>query len=188
MPFASWCFRAFLRRHLAVQGDLLNTLWPLSCLLANPDRILMLAPHQERVFLLLGSISDNRCCGLQFYTASELRPVVPELFYTAFKVQASWNLPKVPMPWLAQTMAFGALSSYLRCNDWGLCILDVEWRPGSANQPLYSVICRRCYCSSCLFIDMPLGWCQGQETEDSEEHALGQRSFARGRHGRCPVP
>ena len=70
------------------KGDLLDFLWPLRCLLANPDRILKLTPHQEHVFLL-GSISATRCCGLQFYTASELEPLVPELFYTALKVQAS---------------------------------------------------------------------------------------------------
>ena len=38
--------------HLVVQGDLLDILWPLRCLLANPDRILTLTPHQEHVFLL----------------------------------------------------------------------------------------------------------------------------------------
>ena len=86
--FCLWCFRAFLSRHLVVQGDLLNIRWPLICLLADPDRILKLTPHQEHVFLL-GSISATRCCGLQFYTASELGPLVPELFYTALKVQAS---------------------------------------------------------------------------------------------------
>ena len=45
-------------------------------------------------------------------------------------------------------------SSYLRCTDWGLCIFDVKWRPGPANQPLQSVICCKRYCSSCLLIDM----------------------------------
>ena len=49
--YATISSRTFLSRHLVVQGDSLNTLWPLSCLLAHPDRVLKLSPHQERVFL-----------------------------------------------------------------------------------------------------------------------------------------
>ena len=50
----------------------------------------------------LGSISATRCCGLQFYTASELRSLVPELFYPAFKSSGLVKSQRGLMPWCTE--------------------------------------------------------------------------------------
>ena len=120
MPLCLLVLHAFLSRHLAVQG-ICSTLCGLLVPAGEPiqDSRADTAPRSVSPSSS-GSISANRCCGLQFLNRKRIKLSGARAVFTHhLKIQASRNRPKIPIPWLVHTLAFGARSSYFALHRLG---------------------------------------------------------------------